>query len=74
MCDVKSQVVQTIQFPVFSLQCMSEYVSVCVGVCVCECAGMWKSSNGREKSGDGMFVLDLFPDLYSSSQGRKEKS
>ena len=41
MCDVKSQVVQTIQFPVFSLQCMSEYVSVCVGVCVCECAGMW---------------------------------
>ena len=38
---MKSQVVQTIQFPVFSLQCMSEYVSVCVGVCVCECAGMW---------------------------------
>ena len=46
MCDVKSQVVQTIQFPVFSIQGMSEYVSVyvweCVFVSVRVCGCVWE--------------------------------
>ena len=41
---------------------------------MCECVGMWKSSNGREKSDDGMFVLDLFSwFIFEFSREKREE-